>query len=183
MDNQSLLEHIKTKHLSEIIDAYEEYQYLNVIIKPEFIRNIISYLRDDPNLKFEMLVDLVSIDYSKYPEKKLGRFGLVYHMKSLTHNHRVAIRVFLPEENPEIDSIHDLYKNANWLEREAWDQMGIRFRNHPNLKRILNHKDFVGHPLRKDYPIDRRQWLSEPDDLMDEMEKRLKEKGIILRRG
>jgi len=179
MNNQNLIETIKIKHSEDIINYYEEYGYLNVVLKPESIRKIISYLKTDEDLKFEMLVDLVSVDYSKYPEKKPNRFGLVYHLKSITHNHRVAIRVFLEENNPEIDSIDDFYKNANWLEREAWDQMGIKFKGHPNLKRILNHKEFVGHPLRKDYPIDRRQWLSEPDDLMDEMQMRLKEKGII----
>ncbi len=179
MNNQNVIETIKIKHSEDIINYYEEYGYLNVVLKPESIRKIISYLKTDEDLKFEMLVDLVSVDYSKYPEKKPNRFGLVYHLKSITHNHRVAIRVFLEENNPEIDSIHDFYKNANWLEREAWDQMGIKFKGHPNLKRILNHKEFVGHPLRKDYPIDRRQWLSEPDDLMDEMQMRLKEKGII----
>ncbi len=179
MDNKLLLQTIQAKHTHQILNSYEEYGYLNVVVKKEAIRDIIHHLKTDEDLKIEMLIDLVSIDYSQYPEKKPGRFGLVYHLKSLTHNHRVAIRVFLPEENPEIDSIHDFFKNANWLEREAWDQMGIRFKGHPNLKRILNHKEFVGHPLRKDYPIDRRQWLSEPDDLMDEMQKRLQEKGVI----
>lgn len=179
MDNKNLLEVVKIKHNHMILDSYEEYGYLNIVIKPEYIRDMIQYLKTDEELKFEMLIDLVSIDYSKFPHKKPERFGLVYHLKSLTHSHRIAIRVYLPEENPEIPSIHDLYKNANWLEREAWDQMGIRFKGHPNLKRILNHKDFIGHPLRKDYPIDRRQWLTEPDDLMDEMQKRLIEKGII----
>ncbi len=180
MVNHFLIEKIKTRHNKDIVHHYEEYGYLNVVVNPEKIRDFIFHLKNSPELKFEMLVDLVSIDYSKFPEPKPERFGLVYHLKSLTHNHRLAIRVFLKEDKPEIDSIHDFYKNANWLEREAWDQMGIVFRGHPNLKRLLNHKDFIGHPLRKDYPIDRRQWLSEPDDLMDEMKARLLEKGIQL---
>ncbi|MFN3604905.1 MAG: NADH-quinone oxidoreductase subunit C [Leptonema sp. (in: bacteria)] len=180
MGNSLLLEKIQRRHKDDIVNHYEEYEILNLVIKHQIIRNFIQHLKESPELKFEMLVDLVSIDYSKYPEPKQGRFGLVYHLKSLTHNHRVAVRVFLSEEDPEIDSIHDFYKNANWLEREAWDQMGIRFKGHPNLKRLLNHKDFVGHPLRKDYPIDRRQWLFEPDDLMDEMKKRLQKKGISI---
>ena len=82
-----------------------------------------------------------------------------------------------PEEEPSLPTISHLYGNANWLEREAFDQMGIRFTHHPNLKRILNHHEFVGHPLRKDYPITRRQWLSANESLMDEMETRLKAKG------
>ena len=81
------------------------------------------------------------------------------------------------ESNPEIPTISHLYANANWLEREAFDQIGIRFEGHPNLKRILNHHEFVGHPLRKDYPITRRQVLSANESLMDEMTVRLKEKG------
>ncbi len=171
---------VKKKHINQIIEEYTEYDIVNVVVKKESIKEFIKFLKETENLKFEMLVDLVSIDYLKFPEPKRERFSLVYNLKSLTYNHRILLRVYLPEENPEIDSIHDLYKNANWLEREAWDQMGIRFIGHPNLKRILNHKDFVGHPLRKDYPIDRRQWLSEPDDLMDEMQIRLEEN---LRKG
>lgn len=83
----------------------------------------------------------------------------------------------VPEAEPLVPTISDLYANANWLERESFDQMGIRFARHPNLKRLLNHHEFVGHPLRKDYPITKRQWLSANESLMDEMDVRLKQKG------
>jgi NADH:ubiquinone oxidoreductase subunit C len=72
---------------------------------------------------------------------------------------RVQVKVYLSEDKPEVDSIHDLYKMVNWFEREAWDMFGIVFKGHPNLIRILCHNDFVGHPLRKDYPAEQYQRL------------------------
>src|SRR5581483_11492736 len=124
-----------------------------------------------------MLIDLVSIDYSLMPERAGDRFGVAYILKSLTHGHRFQLKVTAPEGDAVVPTISTLYKNADWLEREAFDQMGIRFAGHPNLKRLLNHHEFVGHPLRKDYPITRRQWLSANESLMDEMGTRLKAKG------
>lgn len=112
MNNASLIEKIKIRHTADVLKDYEEYGYLNVVIKPERIRDIVLHLKENPELQFEMLVDLVSIDYSKFPEPKPERFGLVYHFKSLTHNHRVAIRVFLKEEDPEIDSIHEFIQKC-----------------------------------------------------------------------
>ncbi len=171
---------LQQKGIEGIQEIFHEHELCNVIVQPDEIRRVMQFLKGDPDLKFNMLIDIVAIDYSAYPHGKQARFGIVYHLKSLAHNMRLAVRAFLDEARPQIDSIHDLYNNADWLERECWDQMGIRFLGHPNLKRLLNHKDFIGHPLRKDYPIDRRQWLEEPDDLMDEMERKLLEKGIRL---
>jgi NADH:ubiquinone oxidoreductase subunit C len=89
----------------------------------------------------------------------------------------MTLKVLLDAEDPALNSLCSLYGNANFLEREVYDQFGVRFIGHPNLKRLLNHQEFVGHPLRKDYPIQQRQWLSANANLMDEMDKRLEEKG------
>ena len=91
-----------------------------------------------------------------------ARFAVVYHFFSLPLKHRLRIEVLLQGDDPEVDSMTLLWAGADWLEREVWDMFGIRFRGHPNLKRILMYDEFVGHPLRKDYPVNRRQPLIGP---------------------
>jgi NADH-quinone oxidoreductase subunit C len=86
----------------------------------------------------------------------------VYHVFSLHHKHRLRLEVPVEEADPEVDTVTPLWAGANWYEREVWDMFGIRFRGHPNLKRILMYKEFVGHPLRKDYPVNKRQPLIGP---------------------
>jgi NADH-quinone oxidoreductase subunit C len=90
------------------------------------------------------------------------RFVVVYHFFSLPLKHRLRLEVPVDEADPEIDSLTSLWGGADWLEREVWDMFGIRFRGHQNLKRILMYEGFVGHPLRKDYPVNKRQPLIGP---------------------
>lgn len=175
LTNEQLLN--KISDVCAVLAHRDGHGILDVEVAQEALPGLVQRLRDDADLRFEMLMDLVSIDYAEFPEQKKGRFGVVYNFKSLSLGHRLLVRVILDEKRPVVGSIHTLYKNADWLEREAWDQMGIVFDGHPNLRRILNHFQFVGHPLRKDYPITRQQWLTESDDLMEEMDKRLAEKG------
>jgi len=179
VDGKDLLEKITAKFSKAVKGSADRFGQLEIQIEAQAIVEVIRFLRDDSKLAFNMLIDLVSIDYSAYPNWTGNRFGAVYLLKSLTLGHRAQLKVTVPEESPEIPTISGLYANANWLEREAFDQIGIRFMGHPNLKRILNHHEFVGHPLRKDYPITRRQALSVNDSLMDEMTVRLKEKGWV----
>jgi NADH-quinone oxidoreductase subunit C len=100
------------------------------------------------------------VDY----QPRRPRFEVVYHFFSRENNWRVRIKVPLEEPDPEVDSLTSLWKNANWFEREAFDMFGIRFKGHPDLRRILMYPEFEGHPLRKDYPITRRQPLVRPKD-------------------
>ncbi len=90
------------------------------------------------------------------------RFEAVYHFYSSVHHHRVRLKVPLASSDPVIDSLTGLWQSANWFEREAWDLFGVQFRGHPNLKRLLLYEEFQGHPLRKDYPIRKRQPLVGP---------------------
>jgi NADH-quinone oxidoreductase subunit C len=94
------------------------------------------------------------------------RFAVVYHFFSHSHPHKHRLRVVVPleEDDAEVDSLTSLWGGANWLEREVWDMYGIRFKGHPNLKRILMYEEFEGHPLRKDYPVNRRQPLIGPQN-------------------
>lgn len=132
---------------------------LCISVRPGRIRDIARFLKTDPSTQFDILMDLFGMDYMKFEPEPLERFAVVYLFYSLKHHEHLRIKVFLPEDAPTVDSIHDIYAAVNWNEREVWDLFGIVFTGHPNLIRILCHNDFVGHPLRKDYPSDQYQRL------------------------
>jgi NADH/F420H2 dehydrogenase subunit C len=144
---------------SEITDASDHRGDLRVDVRPSAIRDVVGFLKTDPALQFNVMMDLFAMDYLKYPVEQPERFAVIYNLYSLPKRHRVHLRVFVPEQRPEVDTIQDLYAAANWFEREAWDLFGIVFKGHPNLVRILCHTDFVGHPMRKDYPSTQYQRL------------------------
>ena len=113
-------------------------------------------------LGFDLLVDITCVDYLNYRDAT-DRFGLVYLLANTTTNARITVRVFINEPELTVPSVTPLWKGANWLEREVWDMFGIRFHGHPDLRRLLLYEEFQGHPLRKDYPIERRQPLIGPN--------------------
>jgi NADH-quinone oxidoreductase subunit C len=123
---------------------------------------VATTLRDHPELRFEQLLDLCGVDYSSFGEVAFSaerkgdrpRFAAVSHLLSLTHNWRLRLRVFAPDDSfPVVDSVMDVWNSANWFEREAFDLYGIMFSGHNDLRRILTDYGFVGHPFRKDFPI------------------------------
>ena len=113
-------------------------------------------LRDRPELRFEMLIDACGVDYSTYGDGAWtgARFAVVYHLLSLSHNHRLRVRTFAADDGfPILPSVVDTWPAANWFEREAFDLYGIVFDGHPDLRRLLTDYGFVGHPFRKDFPL------------------------------
>lgn len=157
---------------------------LTLVVTAARLREVVTALRDDPTLHFDQLLDISGLDYLAYPNHRGPRFAAIYNFKSTAFRHRLKLKVEIEEDALDVPSLHDLYKIANWQEREAFDQLGIIFTGHPNLKRLLNHHEFVGHPLRKDYPCQKRQKLSINDPLIDQLEARLVAKGYtILDRG
>jgi NADH-quinone oxidoreductase subunit C len=113
-------------------------------------------LRDRPELRLEMLVDVCGVDYSAYGDGAWDgpRFAAVYHLLSLAHNWRLRVRVFATDDDfPVVPSVIDVWPAANWFEREAFDLYGIVFDGHPDLRRLLTDYGFVGHPFRKDFPL------------------------------
>lgn len=123
----------------------------------------LRFCRDDARLAFDMLMDLTAMDLSKFPGREDGpRFEVVYHLYSVRHNHRLRLKVRVDEDDPVVPTAAGLWPIANWFEREVWDMFGVRFAGHPDLRRLLLYEEFVGHPLRKDYPINRRQPLIGP---------------------
>jgi NADH-quinone oxidoreductase subunit C len=155
----NILPHLPQAIQSQILSVEEFRGETTLTVRRESVREVIQFLKTDPNFGFDVMMDLFAMDYLKYVQETPERFAVVYYLVSLLQNRRVHIKVFLPEEDPTIASIHDLYKAADWFEREAWDLYGIKFEGHPNLVRILCHAEFEGHPLRKDYPSDRYQRL------------------------
>lgn len=113
-------------------------------------------LRDDPTLRFESLVDLCGLDYSTYGDGAWGgqRFAVVSHLLSVTHNWRLRLRVFAPDDGfPVVASLTEVWPGVNWFEREAFDLYGIMFEGHTDLRRLLTDYGFIGHPFRKDFPL------------------------------
>jgi NADH-quinone oxidoreductase subunit C len=113
-------------------------------------------LRDSPALKFEQLIDLCGVDYSDYRNQPWEgpRYAVVSQLLSITHNWRLRVKVFAPDDDlPAVASVTELWTSANWFEREAFDLFGIIFEGHTDLRRILTDYGFIGHPMRKDFPV------------------------------
>lgn len=125
-----------------------------VYISPNYLLDFCKILKLDTALSFQMLVDVTVIDWL---DEKDHRFEMVYHFFSLTRGYRLRLKIPISESKPEIESLCGLWSAANFLEREAWDMYGITFLNHPDLRRILMYDEFEGYPLRKDYPVQKKQ--------------------------
>ena len=157
----NLAEQVKTKFPNIVSEAYTDKGDEVIRVKREGIKSLLASLKKDPEFDFNMLVDLFAVDYLHWEEKEI-RFEVNYNLFSLSKNHRLFIKALVPELDPQIDSVVSVWPAADWFEREVWDMMGIVFNGHPNLKRILMYESFQGHPLRKDYPYNRRQPLIGP---------------------
>ncbi len=161
------LQRVQEKFSQEIIGTHAFRGDETIIVRPGALRAVAQFLKDTPELDFNFLMDLTAVDYLFYAGGRIQkefRFEVVYHFYSLKTNQRLRVKVPVAEEAPEIDTLSDLWPSANWYEREVWDMFGIRFRGHPNLKRILMYEEFKGHALRKDYPFNKRQPLIGPQN-------------------
>ena len=150
--NEKLQTILKEKLDGKIIEFNELFGQLTVTIQPNSLVDITEFMKDDADLKYDFLEDLCGADYPK----REARFEMIYHLYSRKNNHRVRLKATLIGKNPSIDSLTGLFAGANWPERETFDMYGIKFRNHPNMKRILLYEEFNGFPLRKDFPIEGR---------------------------
>ena len=129
---------------------------LTLTVKAADYAAVAMQLRDEPSLCFEQLIDLCGIDYSDYRNQPWegARFAVVVHLLSLTHNWRLRLKVFAPDDElPTVASVTPVWSAANWFEREAFDLYGIIFDGHLDLRRILTDYGFIGHPMRKDFPV------------------------------
>ena len=151
------------RHLIEtlpdaVLETHAEHGDVTVQVDAARIADVMRPLCEQEGVAFEMLTDLTAVDY-------LGeepRFEMVYHLYSVARNERLRVKARVAETAAEIDTLTGLWPSANWMEREVWDLYGIRFRGHPDLRRILLYDEFEGHPLRKDYAKEHRQPLVGP---------------------
>jgi len=133
---------------NEVIGTTVAHDELMVQAQARTIVRLLTFLRDDSNCQFRLLVDVCGVDF---PERPL-RFDVVYNLLSLKHNQRVRVKVQTDEETP-VPSVTGVFATAGWFERETWDLFGVMFSGHPDLRRILTDYGFEGHPLRKDFPL------------------------------
>jgi len=158
-ENPELVLELLKENLPEgIIDASLPQGDPTAVVRPQYLTRVIEFLKTDSRTLFDVLIDITAVDYA---ERK-PRFDVVYQLLSLPFNRRIRIKVMVEDGEPAVDSITPMWGSANWLEREVWDMFGIHFTGHPDLRRILMYQEFEGHPLRKDYPIRKRQPLIGP---------------------
>ena len=150
------LERLAAQFPAEIVSTHAERGNETAIVRKDRFDAIARFLKHDPDLVFDTMMDLTGVDYLG---KKTPRFEIVVHLYSLEKGHRLRLRAEVPEDDAQLPSVTPIWRAANWFEREAWDLYGIRFIGHPDLRRILLYEEFEGHPLRNDYPIDGRQPL------------------------
>ena len=144
---RDLLEEVTTELGDALRVGQVERGELTLHVQTGAVVRVLTYLRDQPNCQFKMLIDLCGVDY---PERE-QRFEVVYHLLSLKHNQRVRIKVSTDETTP-VPSVTSVFGAANWYEREVWDMYGVYFADHPDLRRLLTDYGFEGHPMRKDFP-------------------------------
>jgi len=168
MTRKPVLEHptlavIKKAFPDAGLKATEFREMTTVVIPREKIHEVARYLHDSPDCDYDFLADVVGIDYMGYPVEQPGRFAVSYVLASGKHGLRITLKTYVDpsvdtsgidfDPELEVDSLTDIWPGAEWPEREVYDMFGIRFKNHPDLRRILLWRDFPAHPLRKDYPL------------------------------
>ena len=148
MSPQEIYDKLKARYGEAILEVKIE-GVLDPFVKvaPASIRDVSYFLRDDPELQFDYLMCLSSMDYGK------GTLGVVYNLYSMTKRHKITLKVDVPVDRAEVPSVESVWPSANWHEREAYDMMGIVFTDHPDLRRILLPDDYPGYPLRKDFKV------------------------------
>ena len=149
-----------------------------ITVQPEHLEQTLARLKNDPTLNFGMLLDVTAVDYLDYPVPQAARFSVVYNLRNWEKNMVVQVKIPVTDPAIGIPTATHLWGSANWAERETFDQYGINFIGHPDLRRILNHWQFEGHPLRKDYAIEKGQICYETDSLEKEIKSRLEQKGV-----
>jgi NADH-quinone oxidoreductase subunit C len=191
MKTSSLIESLSNRFPDAVSSSHSYRGDATLVLGREFLLEVARFLKEDPAFEMNFLMDVAAVDYSAYgksaapalyassgvavsPSPQIpdqdpwpgppgkARFSVVYHFYSLKHKHRLRLVVPVQEAEAELDSLTPLWAGADWLEREVWDMFGIRFQGHPNLKRILMYEEFEGHPLRKDYSVNKRQPLIGP---------------------
>lgn len=155
-----LHEKLKEKFPTDVIEIHDHRGDETAVIRREALLAVAEWIKSNPEFDMSVLMDLTAVDGLKMGWK--SRFEVVCHFYSVSKNHRLRIKVRIEEKDAVVPSLVKFWPAADWFEREVWDMFGIRFDGHLNLKRILMYEEFTGHPLRKDYPYNKRQPLIGP---------------------
>ena len=162
LNNTEILEKLKSKFGTEILFLEEPFGLLTIYIEKQIIKDMLQYLYQETHLGFQFLTDLCGIHD---PSQVNAELGVVYHLQNMRTNTRIRIKSFTALSNPKFPTVTDIFKTANWMERETYDFFGIIFEGHPNLKRILNMDDMVDFPLRKEFPLEDQTRLDKDDKM------------------
>ena len=155
--SKHVLERLKARFADQVEETHSNQGDDTAYVKRDKLVELLTFLRDDAELAFNLPVDLTVVDWY---QKREPRFEVVYHLYSTTKRHRIRLKVRVDEDDARVPSSFAVWPGFDWYEREAWDLYGVRFEGHPNHTRIMMWEGFEGHPLRKDYPINKRQPLT-----------------------
>ncbi len=152
---QNLLEKLNTRFGDAITGSSVQFGEANIVVDKSQLLQVATALRDEAEFAFEECVDVAGVDYSEYGDGiwEGPRFAVSYQLLSVKNNHRLRMKVFADDDMPVVDSVINIWSGVNWFEREAFDLFGIVFDGHPDLRRILTDYGFIGHPFRKDFPL------------------------------
>ena len=162
----SMVEQIGQRFGEAVEGIDRPYGDVVLTVTKDRIHDVLAHLKSKG---FDLLLDIAGVDGLHLGRKE--RFEVVYNLYSLGDDVRLRVKVFVPEADMTLPTATDLWESANWAEREAYDMFGFDFVGHPNLARILCHREFVGHALRKDYPVMKGQWATGTSDLRPDLEK------------
>jgi NADH-quinone oxidoreductase subunit C len=174
--SQAVLDALQTKFGGAILETSSYRGDDSAVVDGGKLVEIAEWLKTDEAMAFDLVSFVTCVDYIDYPgrDPELPRFEVVYQIRSVRRRHAIRLVVRCPEDKPEVPTLSHLWPAFNWLEREVWDMYGVRFTNHPDLRRIYMYEEFVGYPLRKDYPKEKRQplvrreWTDEVTDFESE---------------
>lgn len=157
--NTALIDLLGQKFGEQLFDVSEPYGLLTCSTTKDQIINVLSFLKQNNTINFNFLTDITAVHY---PEQ--GHIAVVYHLHSMVQGIRIRVKVFLDEKHPAIPTAEQLWKSANWMERETYDFFGVKFEGHPNLKRILNVEEMTVHPMLKQYPLEDPNRVDKKDE-------------------
>ena len=146
---EKLVNILKEKFEDQVLQVEQLYDFLTITLKKDRIIEIIEFLYENPETKFQFLTTLFAVHY---PDQKT--IAVVYQLHNMVSNDRVRLKIYLPEENPSVPTLTNVFSAANWMERETYDFFGVTFDGHPNLTRILNVEEMIIFPMRKEYPLE-----------------------------
>ncbi|MEY3432415.1 MAG: hypothetical protein RL131_351 [Bacteroidota bacterium] len=160
--HDTIKEKLSNQFGDKILAWDEQYGMLSFTIEADFNLKALTFLHDEPELRFQFLTDLTGVHY---PDQQGKEIGVMYHLHNLVENTRLRMKIFVSSEKPDVYTATALFSGANWMERETYDFFGVNFIGHPNLKRVLNVDEMDYFPLRKEFPLEDQTRIDKDDEM------------------